>query len=159
MLSGESHGVAAASEAELARAVARISSTFFLRVLGLLSQVQTGEILTGIVFQTIIVANTGHLEPASPGVPYDSADGVPSDADRRPASILSVSGMLGLPYETTRRHVIKLERAGLCVRGPHGVMVPQAVLLEPRMGGGAATNLANVRRFVRELAKVGLRAD
>jgi hypothetical protein len=47
------------------------------------------------------------------------------DELRRPVSINAVAQSLRLPFETVRRRFLGMSRAGLCVIGPHGVVVPR----------------------------------
>jgi predicted transcriptional regulator len=50
------------------------------------------------------------------------------DDERRPVSISAVAHSLGLPFETTRRHIKGLEAAGVCITSTRGVIVPAAFL-------------------------------
>jgi len=141
--------------AELARAVARVTSDYVLRMLRLLCDLHGGELITAIVCQAIIAANTARLNDRGCAAP----DMVPPDELRRPISILSLAGSLGLPFETTRRHVAKLMDAGICRRVRGGVIVPASVLDNPITAAAAETNLANVQRLVRGLRRAGLPLD
>jgi hypothetical protein len=142
--------------AELTRAVARASTDYVLRALRLLTDLHNGEVITAIVCQAIIAANTAHLadqrEAARGGA-------VPPDSVRKPVSILAIAGSLGLPFETTRRHVGKLIDAGVCQRVTGGVIVPAAALDNAANYAVAETNLANVQRFIRALRRAGLPMD
>jgi hypothetical protein len=140
--------------AELARAVARVSTEYLLRALKLITDLHDGELIRAIVCQAIIAANTGHLKP---GDPVGAAP--PPDDQRRPISILSLAGSLGLPFETTRRHVAKLIDAGICQRVRGGVIVPASALDNRVNLAAAETNLANVQRLVRGLRQAGLPMD
>jgi hypothetical protein len=141
--------------AELARAVARATSDYLLRALRQLTDLHQGELITAIVCQAIIAANTAHLN--HPGCAALAK--LPPDEMRRPISILSLAGSLGLPFETTRRHVARLTDAGVCRRVRGGVIVPAAVLDNPAAAAAAETNLANVQRLVRGLRRAGLPLD
>lgn len=141
------------------RAVARLSSDYFLRALRLVADLHDGELITGIIFQAIIAANTAHLEQTGEGARHAGNDSVPPDDLRKPVSVLGVAGALGLPFETTRRHVNRLLASGRCKRVRGGVIVPQSALQDPAMSTAASANLANVRRFVRELRRAGVVLD
>lgn len=141
-----------------ARLVARLSSQYLLRALKLVAEAYDGEILTAIVAQSIVAANTAHLD-ARDGQGASYAGRPPPDELRKPVSVLAIAGSLGLPFETTRRHVNKLVAAGRCVRVKGGVIVPASVLDHPRSAKAAETNLAYVRRFLRELKAAGVTAD
>ena len=147
----------AGSAAEVARVAARLSSTYVLRTLQLLAQSYGGDLLTGIVAQAIVAANTAHLDDLGRGGErYAGVNESPPDALRRPVSVLRLATSLGLPFETTRRYVNKLVQAGYCVKVSRGVIVPRAVLEQPAMARAIVTNVAYARRFVRELRRAGV---
>jgi hypothetical protein len=139
------------SRAELARAVARVTTEYILRALRMITDLHGGEFLTAIICQAIIAANTAQLSEADGG-----HGGLPPDESRRPISILALAGSLGLPFETTRRHVSKLIDAGVCRRVQGGVIVMSEALDKPVYLAAAETNLANVQRMVRGLKRAGL---
>lgn len=142
---------------DLVRAVARLSTDYLLRALRLLTDLQDGELLTAIVCQAILAANTSHLTQIGEADPRRA--GLPSDDERKPISILALAGTLGLPFETTRRHVNKLIAARSCVRVKGGVIVPARALSHPRFLEAAETNYAYVVHFVRSLRRAGLSLD
>jgi hypothetical protein len=146
-------------QTDQSRLVARLSSDYFLRALRLMADLHDGELLTGIIFQAIIAANTAHLEQTGEGARHAGNDSVPPDDLRKPVSVLGVSGALGLPFETTRRHVNRLLASGRCKRVRGGVIVPQSTLQAPAMSSAASHNLANVKRFVREMKRAGVVLD
>lgn len=137
------------------RAALRISTDYFMRSLHLVGELYDGELLTGLVSMAIIQANVGHLDSAGPSE-FAGLDTAPPDSARRPASVLAVSSSLGLPYETTRRHVAKLVKAGLCQRVKGGVVVPTAVVSSPQHRKVAAANLTNLHRLYRQLRAAGV---
>jgi hypothetical protein len=142
---------------DLVRAVARHSTDYLLRALRLLTDLQEGELLTAIICQAIIAANTSHLTQVGDADPRRS--GLPSDDERRPISILALAGTLGLPFETTRRHVNKLIKARACEKVKGGVIVPARALGNPRFLAAAETNYGYVVHFVRSLRRAGLSLD
>lgn len=146
-------------QADQSRVVARLSSDYFLRALRLMADLHDGELLTGIIFQAIVAANTAHLEQSDAGARHAGNNSVPPDELRKPVSVLGVSGALGLPFETTRRHVNRLLASGRCERVRGGVIVPQSTLQGQAMSEAASHNLANVKRFVRELKRAGVVLD
>jgi hypothetical protein len=143
--------------AELVRAVSRASNEYILRVLRQLTDLHGGEFITAIVCQAIITANTAHL--ADHGDALTKEAGLPPDELRKPVSILAIAGSLGLPFETTRRHVAKLTEAGVCRRVQGGIIVPASALDKDVLYAAAETNYANVQRFVRALRRAGLPTD
>jgi DNA-binding Lrp family transcriptional regulator len=140
----------------VARLVARQSSEYVQRALQLLADIY-GDTRSGVIAQTIIAANTAYLDTrGGEGWRYAGLDENPPDAARRPISIGRVAESLGLPYETTRRHVARLIEAKVCERVRGGVIVPGAVLESPGAVQAMLANVANVRLFARELdASVG----
>lgn len=120
------------------RFVVRTVNDGFLRLISLLSRSFDGDLLSGIIFLTLAHANTQHLTGAARE--YHATVGVVPDDQRRPASIHSISAFLGVPYETTRRHVNRLIEQGLCERrGGKGVVVPAAIV-EGELGSQITAN-------------------
>jgi hypothetical protein len=151
---------ATATDAALARRVSRVSNDYLLRALRLLTDIHHGDMVDAIICQAIIAANTGHIIDArDPGEETPGAAGLPIDAQRKPISILALAGSLGLPFETTRRHVNRLIKSGACQRVKGGIIVPAGTLADPRFLHAAETNLAYVMRFVRGLKRAGVPLD
>ncbi len=146
----------AADDAAVARIVSRLSSEYILRALQLLVEAY-GEIRTGIIVQTIVTANTAHLDTRTgEGWRYAAIDETPPDELRKPISIARLAESLDLPFETTRRHVQRLIDAGICVRVEGGLIVPKAVLEQPGAVRAALANVGYIRKFVRDLQAAGL---
>ena len=140
----------------VARIVSRLSSEYILRAMQLLVEAY-GEIRTGIIAQTIVTANTAHLDTrGGEGWRYAAIDETPPDEVRRPISIARLAESLGLPFETTRRHVQRLIDMGVCIRVEGGVIVPRAVLDQPEAAQAALANVSYVRKFVRDVQAAGL---
>jgi hypothetical protein len=145
-----------AQDAAVARIISRVSSEYILRAMQLLVEAY-GDIRTGIIAQTIVTANTAHLDTrGGDGWRYSAIDECPPDEVRRPISIARLAESLGLPFETTRRHVQRLIDTGVCVRVEGGLIVPKAVLDQPPAADAALANVGYVRKFLRDLQAVGL---
>ena len=145
-----------AEDAAVARIVSRLSSEYVLRAMQLLVEAY-GDIRTGIIAQTIVTANTAHLDTrGGEGWRYAGIDETPPDELRRPISIARLAESLGLPFETTRRHVQRLIDAGICHRVEGGLIVPRRVLEEPAAAGAALANVTYVRKLLRDLHAAGL---
>lgn len=139
------------------RVAARLGSDYFLRSLSLLQGLGWGDLMTSLVCMAILQANVGHLDaPGGPGRQFADGDPRPPDDVRRPVSVLAVAANLGIPYETARRHVAKLIKAGLCVRVSGGVMMPAEAMDTPAHREVQRANVANLRRLYRNLAAAGL---
>jgi hypothetical protein len=146
-------------DAAVARIVSRLSSEYVLRATQLLIEAY-GDIRTGLIAQTIVTANTAHLDTrGGDGWRYAAIDETPPDELRRPISIARLAESLGLPFETTRRHVQRLIDAGVCIRVERGLIVPRAVLEAPAAAGAALANVGYVRKFVRDLHAAGLGSE
>jgi DNA-binding Lrp family transcriptional regulator len=134
-----------------ARIVVRMSGEYLLRALHLLVDTY-GDIREGIIAQTIVAANTAHLESRDgEGGRYAALDRPPHDEDLIPIAVAAVADSLGMPYETTRGQVRRLVAKGICQRVKGGVIVPMAVLERPAAIRAMLANLGYIRRFVREL--------
>jgi hypothetical protein len=138
-------------DADVAQRLATFSSDYVLRFIGLLTELY-GDIRAGIVAQSIFTANTSHLDARTgEGWRYAGIDEIPPDELRNAVSVAALAGSLGLPYETTRCHVQRLMRAGLCTRVAAGLIVPQAVQARPEVARAMLANVVFVRKFVHDL--------
>lgn len=149
-----------AADAALARVAARVSTLYFLRFAKLISDQSGGDLLEGLIMHGIMAGNIGYFDedPDNAGQ-YTSLDDVPPDSVRRPISVLAVAGSLGIPYETVRRHVSRLVKAGRCVRVKGGVLAPAAVIKRPGTDADILSNMANLRRLYRALKRAGVEFD
>lgn len=103
-------------------AAARLAGEFFVRGVEIIARAHDGDLVKGIIFTAIAVANRGGAAPAA------------TDQAPRPVSVMSVASSIGVPYETTRRYVNLLVSQGLCERmGRSGVVVRQEGLTTPAM--------------------------
>jgi hypothetical protein len=143
-----------AADVVFARIVARLSADYVLRALQLL--VETfGDIRAAVVAQTILTANTAHLDARDgEGWRYLGVDEIPPDEVRKPISIARLAESLGLPYETMRGQARRLIDAGVCARVHGGLVVPSAVLERPAARRATLANVGYVRRFVRDLQAI-----
>lgn len=149
-----------AADAAKCRTAVRLSTDYFLRSAQLMSSHANGGLLTAVILRAIVAANTGHLDDdPETSARYASLDSVPPDELRRPVSVLSLSQSLGLPFETTRRHVNKLTQAGFCKRVAGGVVTPAATMRGPAEDQALLANMANLGRLFRALKRVGVVFD
>lgn len=146
--------VLATGEARL-RQLGRISSDFALRAATTLRSLFDGELLAGLIFLAINVANVRHLNEAGDGR-YAATDDLPPDKERRPISALALSRELGVPAETVRRHVRQLEADGFCLAVKGGLVVPNAVLTQPKFTAAVEAGARHLSWLMAELARVGL---
>lgn len=115
----------------------------FLSTAALMARAFGNDHTTMIVFMTILRASASHLNKDG-GVRPEAVSGVFPDTLRRPVSIMAISDLTGFPYETTRRHVLKLVESGHCSRlGSREFIVTEEVLR-----GGDFTRMATENRPV-----------
>lgn len=63
---------------------------------------------------------------------YGALESAAPDTARRPASINAIANSLGIPFETARRRLKRLEAAGVCRIVPGaGVVIPESFLTSP----------------------------
>lgn len=87
--------------------VVRIATAYCLRGFELLDRLQ-GDPIQGLIFLTLVRDQLS--DPAS-----------------RPISGRALSRTLSMPYETVRRHAVKLVQSGQCLEKQGGLVVPPAV--------------------------------
>jgi hypothetical protein len=142
------------------RIASRLSGEYIMRSLRLLTEWSGGDVLTVLVTMAVAQANTAHLdEGGGPGAAFADTGTPPPDELRRPVSVLTVAAALGLPYETTRRHVQKMVNTGQCVRVKGGVIFSVRNLEGPAHEAMLRSNLANLRRLCRALRAAGVDTD
>lgn len=139
-----------------ARVAVRLGADYLLRSLQILAELGQGDLITALVSLAIVQANVAHLDSSDAGAAFADIRTLPPDELRRPVSVLSLSASLGLPYETTRRHVGKLLAMGACKRVRGGVVVPTAALDTAWHREHLGRNLVNLRRLVRGLKAAGI---
>jgi DNA-binding transcriptional ArsR family regulator len=117
-----------------------------------------GHPVTTITGLEIILANTEKLPDDEAGRAEGGVDSFVPDARRQPVGVSQLAARLGMSGETIRRHVKRLEAAGLCRKVPGGYIVPAAALAQPVVMGFAARNLINLTRMYAALADYGVLA-
>lgn len=136
---------------EAARALLlRATNTYCLRLIEDMSRMSGGDVMRPLVFSAITVANTRHLQ-MDPEAPYAWFGEPLPDAMRRPVTALALAVELGLPRETTRRHLAKLEALGGCRRVRGGYIVAEAAFGTPDAQALVERIQANTRRFAATL--------
>ncbi len=121
---------------------ARLGGEFFIRGVEIVARAHGNDLLKGIIFTAIAVAN-------SEAVPV-----LASERERRPVSVMSIAGSIGIPYETTRRYVNLLVDEGLCARmGRRGVVITEAALARPAMLAAGLETYTSFNRLVAALRR------
>lgn len=111
-----------------------------------------GDVLRGLIIVGINQANVAHIRSES-GQFATAENPVPLE-ERRPISVHALSLELGVPYETTRRHVKALIDSGVCIRVENGVVMRPHTI--DKVSLRLRRNLENVQAFVTELRKGGI---
>lgn len=116
-----------------------------------------GDILDPLIMATVIEGNLALInqDPELQRT-YADLDAVPPDELRRPVSIAAVAGSLNVPYETVRRRVARLAKAGALVQAPKGLMVPSGALGHPMYVMTAVARYERMKRFYFELKGMGV---
>jgi hypothetical protein len=139
----------------VARFVLGLSAEYVLRALRSLAEVY-GDIRKGVVAQTIVTANTAHLDTRpGDGLQFAGVDEPPPDEALKPISVSRLAESLGYPYETMRGHALRLLKAGICARVDGGLIVPTAVVERPQSVRAMLENVGYVRRFMRNMQTLG----
>lgn len=110
-----------------------------------------GDVTRALVFFAMARASVSHLNHHHKIRP-EASNGVFPDSMRRPVSVLSISSFLGLPYETTRRHVHALANDGWCERlEAGGFSIRAETLAGDRLAGVRKGGLSATRDYVARL--------
>jgi len=132
-------GAASADDVAIA---ARLAGEFFVRGVEIVARAHGGDLLRGIIFTAIAVANS------------ESAP-VTGGGERRPVSVMAIAHSIGVPYETTRRYVNLLVNEGICVReGRRGVLIADHAFLAPEMVTAYRETFASVNRLATALKRI-----
>ncbi len=82
---------------------------------------------------------------------YGVLEAAAPDDQRRPVSVSAIANSLGLPFETVRRRVRRLEALDVCVVTTAGVIVPEAFLSSPGYLAALRDGHEHLLRFYRGL--------
>ena len=127
---------------------ARLAGEFFIRGVEIVARAHGGDLLRGIIFTAIAVANNESSPVSGPG------------GARRPVSVMSIAHSISIPYETTRRYVNALVSDGLCERdGRRGVVITERALRHPEMEAAYRETFASVNRLAVALRRVNYAPD
>jgi DNA-binding Lrp family transcriptional regulator len=116
-----------------------------------------GDLLRPLLMTVILEANQALINQ-DPGLQlaYGDLGTAAPDELRRPVSVRAVAESLRLPFETVRRRVHALGRAGLCVHGPHGVYVPHAVVTSEAYNAVQLARYERLQTFHRTAVGLGV---
>jgi DNA-binding transcriptional regulator YhcF (GntR family) len=113
--------------------------------------------VTALVFLAITRANVRDITTSRDAAMRHLGLGqIPPDSARTPVTIYALARDLRTPYETVRRHVLKLKSMGVCVVTPEGVLVPAIVFAAAEKLRGAGDTEQSFRALVTETARFGI---
>ena len=124
---------------------------YVLRTMRLYTELMRGDPVRALVFIAASRAGTQHLKDWM----HDGEAGrfIPDEL-RHSISISSLAQSLGLPVETTRRHVIALCADGWAERtADGGVSIASRHLDKPELHATVEANVINLGRLTRSLAR------
>ena len=118
------------------------------------------DFVRGLIFITVMAMNVERITH-DPRAAWRFADAAtaPPDEMRAPASVRGVSERVGLPYETTRQHLIRMVDLGRAQRVEGGFIIPGAVAQEPRNLQSGLNIYLWLLRAVGQLERLGFDFD
>ncbi|RAK60978.1 hypothetical protein DJ021_14760 [Phenylobacterium hankyongense] len=108
----------------------------------------------------VLAINQANIAPltrdSAARIRYGQLDAPAPDEERRPISVSSIADSLGIPFETARRRVRRLEADGACATWPDGVVVPATFLASPAYVQSVVVGHERLRAFYVEIGAAGL---
>lgn len=143
---------------EVARRVVRLAVDYFLSATCDMARHTQLDVMSVLILRTIAVGNVEHVtRDRELSLAYADLDSVPADDQRRPVSVFAVAKFLAIPYETARRHILKLVELGLVERRSRaGLVVPAQVIAAPSMLAAIQLSNATTAVFLERLARAGV---
>jgi len=136
--------------------VMRACAEFVMRGVDMMSEHYSGDLLLGLVHVTIWRENVGPFFNKAEGRGYIARRERAPNERRRPISVRRLSASVGLPFETTRRYVSKLQRLGMVQVGKKGVIAPAEVFMHPRYADAVPRHYNNTVRLIHTLSRLGV---
>ena len=131
------------------RHAARLATEFFLRQIATITRGFEGDFLLGLVFVGVSAANNRRITRSPELIRlYPALTDVPAEEHCAPVSVSALARSLGMPFETTRRYVIRLIDRGLCVRTREGLVLTRAALASDMAVDMIARSNADLRTFL-----------
>lgn len=151
---------AASHPPDMRRQTYRLGSNYVLHAARLVAQALDRDMITALVFLAISRANVADFtETPEAATTFGGAQDIPPDDVRVPISVYRLSRELGLPYETTRRHVSDLKTLGLCLGIDGGWIVPSSAYERPSFIAAVEQNFSLTANLVVELASFGVTSN
>jgi len=131
------------------RRVARLAVTYCLRQLEAMAA-HIDDPTVGVVLIQLIRTTTEHLDDTY--TEFSETEDLVRDDLRRPASAAWLASRVGLPGETVRRHLNRLQAQGWVARGTGGYFLTREMLRAPPWPQARRDNVANLNRLFATLA-------
>lgn len=141
-------------EEPLHRAIGRATNTFCLRFLENVMALSAGDLMLGLTACALEAANIRGLAESATEL-VGPIRTIP-DSVRQPTTAVSLAKELGLPRETTRRHLHRLIALGVCRAVPGGFIFTEARLDSERIADSLARTAANARHLHATLIGAGV---
>lgn len=154
---GVAAGPPRAAGPDVLRQTLRLTTDFFLESTCHTARIMDLDVLTVLALRAVNKANIAHVtHDAELAHAHAGLEEVVPDAQRRPVSVYAIGKFLLLPYETTRRAVLRLEERGLVQRGPEGLSMGSEVLGRPEVVRAMIDLAALTEAFLADLAGIGV---
>lgn len=139
------------------RAAVRAVTDLLLSIAVVGADLVDDDLALAIVWAAVVERSAAKLRrsPAKWAAYVESGTVLP-DEQRPPVSVYSLSRMLEMPYETTRRHVMRLIAAGRLAKAPRGVIAPAAYMNSSPVRAASAELQVRLRRCLIGLEKLGV---
>lgn len=139
------------------RLVARRALAYVVEAARLLTAAIDTDLVSALVFLAISRANVRRITSSQDlAEAYASAATIPPDELRQPVSAYAVARELGLPYETARRHIGKLHKAGFTQVTARGHIIPASTYAMPNIAAALHANEGLMLDLVRDLEGFGI---
>ena len=145
------------TSADHQRQLSRLGARLLLRAARIVATTIDRDLITALVAMGIVRANLSMvLADPELAARYAAVDTIPPDSLRRPVSMYAVAKSTGIPYETVRRHVRRLQADGLCVSVEGGIIIPTSTIQGPGYHRALVETWEALNAFVTDAATVGL---
>ena len=130
-----------------------LGADYALRLIRIFTDLFDGDMDLALVFIAAAQASTEHLREQDDYLDLVTGEFFPDDL-RRPVSVSALARSLGIPVETTRRHVVKLAQTGFAQRTEAGgVIVTSEILQREEIRQAALLNLAAMESLIDGLVR------
>jgi hypothetical protein len=125
-----------------------LGADYALRLIRIFTDLFDGDVGLALVFIAAAQAGTEHLRQNDDYLSVVDGEFFPDEL-RRPISVSALARSLGLPVETTRRHVVRLASGGYLLRTANGgVLVTSDILAREDIRKVAVLNAGNMERLI-----------